>query len=246
MLKLPLGLFGPWMRSKLCESDTTNSVGASLRGHPTCVAILISPEEPNANSSTCLNSACTRESVSMRKLLRLSALLTALLFVSGFAECYKPVTKNQLPSRIKTVAVPAFQMESQALRYKVESRFTDSVMRELVHRGRGLRVQGQREGADAVIEGVIRSFNFGGVLLDDKGRARIFEVTIVAAVTVRDQTENRVLYDNQNFVFRGEYEFASDPRSFFNEEDPAILRMSRSFAESIVSTLINAVEVEKK
>jgi Lipopolysaccharide-assembly len=182
----------------------------------------------------------------MIKALRISLFIVMLAFVSGFADCYKPVTKNQLPSRIKTVAVPAFQMESQALRYKIESRFTDAVMRELVHRGRGLRVQGQREGADAVIEGVIRNFSFGGVLLDDKGRARIFEVTITAAVTVRDQTENRVLYDNQNFTFRGEYEFTSDPRSFFNEEDPAILRMSRSFAESIVSTLINAVQIEKK
>ena len=117
---------------------------------------------------------------------------------------------------------------------------------------RGIKVTANAGGvnvrgcADAVIEGVIKSFNFGGVLLDDKGRARIFEVTVAAAVTVRDQTENRVLYDNQNFVFRGEYEFASDPRSFFNEEDPAILRMSRSFAESIVSTLINAVEIGKK
>jgi hypothetical protein len=182
----------------------------------------------------------------MKPLIRVALFILMLAFVSGFAECYKPVTKNQLPSRIKTVAVPAFQMESQALRYKIESRFSEAVMRELVHRGRGLRVQGQREGADAVIEGVIKNFYFGGVLLDDKGRARIFEVTIVAAVTVRDQTENRVLYDNQNFVFRGEYEFASDPRSFFNEEDPAILRMSRSFAESIVSTLINAVQIEKK
>lgn len=181
----------------------------------------------------------------MKKLIRIAAFATALSFVSGFTECYKPVTKNQLPSRIKTVAVPAFQIESEALRYKVESRFTDAVIRELVHRGRGLRVTGEREGADAVIEGVIKSFNFGGVLLDDKGRARIFEVTIAAAVTVRDQTENRVLYDNQNFVFRGEYEFGSDPRSFFNEEDPAVLRMSRAFAESIVSTLINAVEVKK-
>ena len=182
----------------------------------------------------------------MTKFLRVSLFVAMLCFVSGFAECYKPVTKNQLPARIKTVAVPAFQMESTALRYKIESRFADAVMRELVHRGRGLRVQGQREGADAVIEGVIKSFNFGGVLLDDKGRARIYEVTIVGAVTVRDQTENRVLYDNQNFVFRGEYEFASDPRSFFNEEDPAVLRISRNFAESIVSTLINAVQLEKK
>jgi len=181
----------------------------------------------------------------MNKLFRLLGFAVAFSFVCGFAECYKPVTKNQLPSRIRTIAVPAFQTESTALRYKVDSRFTDAVMKELVHRGRGLRVQGQREGADAVIEGVIKSFNFAGVLLDDKGRARIFEVTVVAAVTVRDQTENRVLYDNQNFVFRGEYEFASDPRSFFNEEDPAVLRMARSFAESIVSTLINAVEIKK-
>src|SRR5678810_1010988 len=134
------------------------------------------------------------------KALRVSIFGLMLFFVSGFAECYKPVTKNQLPARIKTIAVPKFQMKSQALRYKIESRFTDAVMKELVHRGRGLRVQGSREGADAVIEGVIKSFNFAGVLLDDKGRARIFEVTIGAAVTVRDQTENRVLYDNQNFA----------------------------------------------
>src|ERR1700704_6153990 len=117
---------------------------------------------------------------SMRKVLRLSAFLLTLFFVSGFAECYKPITKNQLPSRIKVVAVPAFQ--NNALRFKIESRFTD-----------------------AVIEGVIKSFSYSGVLLDDRGRARIFEVTIEAAVTVRDQTENRVLYDNQNYVFRGEF-----------------------------------------
>lgn len=180
----------------------------------------------------------------MLKFLRLSAFVMTLLFVSGFAECYKPVTKNQLPSRIRTVAVPAFQ--NSALRYKIESRFTGAVIDELVRRGRGLRVQGDREGADAVIEGIIKSFSFSGVLLDDKGRARIFEVTLAAAVTVRDQNENRVLYDNQNFVFRGEYEFANDPRNFFSEEDPAVQRMARSFAESIVSTLVNAVETEKE
>lgn len=179
----------------------------------------------------------------MRKVLRLSVFVVVLFFVSGFAECYKPVTKNQLPQRIKTVAVPAFQ--NNALRYKIESRFTEAVVNELIHRGRGLRVQGAREGADAVIEGVIKSFSYQGVLLDDAGRARIFEVTIVAAVTVRDQTENRVLYDNQNFVFRGEYEFANDPRNFFSEEDPAVMRMARNFAESIVSTLTNAIQIPK-
>lgn len=165
----------------------------------------------------------------------------AICVVSGFAECYKPITKNQLPARIHTVAVPAFQNSS--LRYKIESRFTEAVANELIRRGHGLRVQSERKGADAVIDGDIKGFGFSGVLLDDKGRARIFEVTVTAAVTVRDQTENRVLYDNQNFVFRGEYEFANDPRTFFNEEDPAIERLARNFAESVVSTLVNGLGV---
>jgi hypothetical protein len=181
---------------------------------------------------------------SINKICRAAAFLIMLVFVSGFAECYKPVTKNQLPTRIRTIAVPAFQ--NQALRYKIETRFTEAVINEIVRRGRGLRVQGEREGADAVIDGVIKSFNFGGVLLDERGRARIFEVTITAAVTVRDQVENRVIYDNQNYVFRGEFEFANDPRSFFNEEDPAVQRMARSFAESVVSTLINGFGVNQE
>ena len=73
----------------------------------------------------------------MKRILRLSGFLAILLFVSGFTECYKPVTKNQLPTHIRTVAVPAFQ--NDALRYKVESRFTGAVIDELIHRGRGLK-----------------------------------------------------------------------------------------------------------
>ncbi|MBD0369537.1 MAG: LptE family protein [Pyrinomonadaceae bacterium] len=185
--------------------------------------------------------------ITSRKIVTISAFALMFVLISGFTECYKPVTKSQLPSRIKTVAVPAFQNES--LRFKVESRFTEAVINEIVRRGKGLRVQGSREGADAVVDGVIKSFNFSGVLLqpnDPDARARIFEVEIRAAVTVRDQVENRVLYDNQNFIFRGEFEFANDPRTFFNEEDPAVQRMARSFAESIVSTLVNGFSVTEQ
>ena len=180
----------------------------------------------------------------MKTFLRATAFAITILTVSGFTECYKPVTKSELPSHIKTVAVPPFQ--NNALRFKIEHRFTEAVMNELIRRGHGLRVQSEREGADAVIEGIVKTFSFSGVLLDDQGRARIFEVTITAAVTVRDQHENRVLYDNQNVIFRGEFEFANDPRNFFNEEDPAVQRMARSFAESIVSTLVNGFGVKNQ
>src|SRR5260370_36731180 len=107
----------------------------------------------------------------MKSVFRMSALTLTLLFVSGFSECYKPVTKGQMPAYIKTVAVPAFQ--NNALRFKIEHRFTEAVMKELIHRGHGLRVQSEREGADAVIDGVVKSFGFGGVLMDRQGRRTI-------------------------------------------------------------------------
>ncbi|MDT7542164.1 MAG: hypothetical protein QOE33_2068 [Acidobacteriota bacterium] len=178
------------------------------------------------------------------KLVRVASLLVVALVASGFRGCYEPVTKGGLPKQIRTVAVPPFQ--NQALRYKIESRFTRAVADELIRRGHGLRVQSEREGADAVIDGLIRNFYFSGVLLDKNGRARIFEVTVIGAVTVRDQTTNRVLYDNQNYVYRGEFEFTNDPRSFFNEEDPAAQRIARKFAEDLVSTLINGFGVNEK
>jgi hypothetical protein len=180
------------------------------------------------------------------KFIRLSAIILLFFLVSGFRECYKPVTNSGLPKHIKTIAVPAFQFEARALRYRVESRFTEAVSKEIIKRGKGLQVQGTVKGADAVVEGNIRDFSFSGVLLDRDGRARVYEVTITAAVTVRDLKENRVIFDNQNFIFRDSYEFSQDPRSFFNEEDPAVERMARAFAETVVSTIVNGLGVKEE
>lgn len=178
--------------------------------------------------------------------LRLIPLLCLFFLVSGFTECYKPVTNSGLPKHIKTIAVPAFKFEARGLRYRLESRFTEAVTKEVIRRGHGLKVQGTVQGADAVIEGNIRDFTFSGVLLDREGRARVYEVTVVSAVTVRDLEDNKILYDNQNFIFRDSFEFSEDPRSFFNEEDPAVERMARAFAESVVSTIVNGIGVREE
>ncbi|MGC2235137.1 MAG: LPS assembly lipoprotein LptE [Pyrinomonadaceae bacterium] len=180
------------------------------------------------------------------RFIRLFAVIILFTLVSGFTECYKPVTESGLPKNIKKIAVPAFQFEVEGARYRVESRFTEAVTKEIIRRGRGLKVQGTRDGADAAVEGTIRKFTFSGVLLDREGRARVYEVTIVAAVTIRDLRENKILYDNQNFIFRDSFEFSQDPRSFFNEEDPAVERMARAFSESVVSTIINGLGVKEE
>lgn len=178
------------------------------------------------------------------RFIKLALFVCLLFLVSGFKDCYKPVTKSGLPDGIKRIAVPAFQFEPQGARYRVASRFTDAVTREIIKRGRGLKVQGTREGADAVIEGTIRDFSFSGVLLDRAGRARVYEVSITSAVTIRDLRNNKIIYDNQNFIFRDSFEFSQDPRSFFNEEDPAVERIARAFAESVVSAITNGIGVK--
>ncbi|MEJ7849619.1 MAG: LptE family protein [Pyrinomonadaceae bacterium] len=180
------------------------------------------------------------------KYAKFLSIISLLMVVSGFTECYKAVTNSGMPKHIRTIAVPAFQFEAKGLRYRVESRLTEAVTKEIIKRGNGLKVQGALEGADAVVEGTVRDFSFTGVLLDRDGRARVYEVTVIIAVTVRDLKENKILYDNQNFLFRDSYEFSEDPRSFFNEEDPAVERIARAFAESVVSTIVNGMGVKEE
>ncbi len=160
-----------------------------------------------------------------------------LLFTSGYTECYKPVGRGDaLPKHIHTLAIPAFQNPS--LRFKVEQRFTSAMVDEAIRRARSLHVVSTTEGADAVMLGTIKSFVWRPVLLDDFGRARIFEITITIGLTVRDQTKNKVLFDNQNYVFRGEYEISGDPQTFFNEEGPGVDRIARDFARSVMTTIL--------
>ncbi len=173
----------------------------------------------------------------MNTKMRLIGFTMLLIITSGFTECYRPVGRGDwLPRHIRTVGIPPFQNETQ--RFKVEQRFTASMIDEVLRRGRTLDVLPSAENADAVINGTIRSFALRPVLLDDFGRARLFEVTITVSLTVRDQTRNRILFDNQNYIFRGEYEISSDPRDFFNEEGPAVERLARDFSRSVVTTLL--------
>jgi hypothetical protein len=173
----------------------------------------------------------------MRRTNRLLLLCLVLISTGSFTECYKPAGRGDgLPNHIKTLAIPPFQNPS--LRFKVEQRFTNAMIDEILRRARSLEVVSTAEGADAVMIGTIRSFSFRPVHIDDFGRARIFEVTIVVGLNVRDQTRNKVIFDNQNYIFRDEYEISGDPQTFFNEEGPAVDRIARDFAKSVLTTIL--------
>ncbi len=153
---------------------------------------------------------------------------------------YKPAGKGKsLPANIKTIAVPVFQNSS--LKYRVEQRFTQAVIDEILKRARALRVVTNQDDADAVLNGDIRSFNAPGAILDDRGRTRVWDVRIAISVVVRDLKTHKILFQNPHMTFEGQYELSDDPLSFFNEENPAVDRIAKDFAKTIVSTLMEGL-----
>jgi hypothetical protein len=172
----------------------------------------------------------------MFKPILLAIMLSMIVDVCG----YKPAGKGKsLPADIKTIAVPVFQNSS--LKYRVEQRFTGAVIDEILKRARALQVVTTQENADAVLNGDIRGFRASGSILDDRGRTRVWDVRIVVSVVVRDLRSHKILFQNPRMVFEGQYELSDDPQSFFNEENSAVDRIAKDFAQTIVTTIMEGL-----
>jgi len=172
----------------------------------------------------------------MFKSLLFALVLSIFLGACGYKQAGKGLS---LPSNIKTIAVPVFQNSS--LKYRVEQRFTQAVIDEIVKRARALRVVTNQENADAVLDGDIRSFRAAGSILDDRGRTRVWDVRIIISVVVRDLKTHKIIFQNPRMAFEGQYQLSDDPQSFFNEENPAVDRIAKDFAQTIVSTLMEGL-----
>ena len=48
----------------------------------------------------------------------------------------------------------------------------------------------------------------------------------------------KVLYENPSYLFREEYQVSHELSSFFEEESPALERLSREFARTLVSNIL--------
>ncbi len=164
------------------------------------------------------------------------SLFVLLTFWVGPCGYRRAGTGASLPSNIHVIAVPAFKNAS--LRYRVEQRFTQAVMDEILRRGRRLEVTSKSDGADAVLLGDVRRVDIGGALLDPTGRTRVFQIAITVSVAFKDLKTNRVLFENPAYTFRGEYELPDGPASLFDEEGPAVDRLARDFAQSLIATLL--------
>ena len=160
------------------------------------------------------------------------------LILSGAACGYRLASHANLGSAgsIRTIAIPAFQNET--FQFKIEQLLTTSVMEEFLSRT-SYRIQSQPEGSDAVLRGVVTAL-YSSPIVFDPGSGRTTEVlmTVNLRVTLVDTKTSQVLYEANDLLFRESYEISTDPRVYFGENQPALDRLSRQVAASLVSTLL--------
>jgi hypothetical protein len=141
-----------------------------------------------------------------------------------------------LPQAVRTIAVPAFGNETQS--YKVEQRLTSAVVRELTTRTHYHIVDQISDDADAILRGTVVSTYTSPLTYDSRtGRAASVLVVVSMKVSFTDKA-GKALYDNPAYTFREQYQVSSELPSFFEEDSPAFERLSRQFAQTLVSNIL--------
>lgn len=174
----------------------------------------------------------------MGRRLAQSAMLYVLAIGMGAAGCgYHVAGRNDaLPKSIRVIAVVA--LENKTSSYRIEQKLTAATVHEFLARTQYKVVSNPADG-DAVLRGKVVSLEAAPLLFDTKtGRATTMLVTVKCEVTLTETATAKVLYHTENFLFRNEYEISTDVKSFFEEQDPALDRLSQDFATRLVAAVI--------
>jgi len=152
-----------------------------------------------------------------------------------------------LPDTVHTLAVPMFKNKTQF--YHTEASMTQAVVREFTNRTRLSVTAGSSDGADATVNGTIiaesvqpltyRTNTTTAVAGQTTSVTSSFLVTINVNVLVTDR-DQRVVYQHNNYVFHEQFETTTDLASFIEEDSPAVERLSRDFAQALVSDILES------
>ena len=139
-----------------------------------------------------------------------------------------------IPDTVHTLSIPAFV--NQTPTYKIEQLLTAAVVQEMTTRTH-YRVVSSGD-ADATLRGTVLSTSTSPLTYDSQtGRATSALVVVAVQVSLVDK-QGKVLYQNPSYVFREQYEISQDLTNFFEEDSPAFRRLSREFAQTLVSNIL--------
>jgi outer membrane lipopolysaccharide assembly protein LptE/RlpB len=142
---------------------------------------------------------------------------------------------DALPKNIHVIAVPA--LENATNSYRIEQKLTSATVHEFLA-ATPYKITSNPDSGDAVLRGKVLAVETVPLLFDTQtGRATTMLVTVRCEVTLTQTETQKVLYHTDKFVFRNEYEISTDVKSFFEEQDPALDRMAKDFAQRLVASI---------
>jgi outer membrane lipopolysaccharide assembly protein LptE/RlpB len=145
---------------------------------------------------------------------------------------------TRLPASMRTIAVPMFINQTQT--YRIEQILTRDVVREFLARTHYQVTNDAGQSADAVLKGTVISAHASPLTYDAQtGRISSAVVTVSMKVSLIDHT-GHTFFENQNYTFRQQYQVSREVTSFFEEETPALQRMSQDFARTLVGDILEA------
>ena len=146
---------------------------------------------------------------------------------------------SHIPANVRTLGVPIFASKVQA--FNTETAFTQAMVRELNSRTNYRVVTGaDADHTDAVLKGTIVTETVVPLTYDStSGQTSSYLVNITASVQLVGH-DGAVLYKNDAFAWREQYQSTEDLSGFVQEDGDAVRRMAKDFAEALVSDMLES------
>jgi len=145
---------------------------------------------------------------------------------------------THIPANVRTLAVPIFTTHAQA--FHTEMAFTQAVIRELNTRTRYRILNSDTPGADATLTGTILSQTVAPLTYDAAtGQSSSYLLSITARVVLTAH-DGRVLYRNDRILYREQYQSTQDLNGFIQEDNAAVNRVAKDFAQAVVSDMLES------
>jgi outer membrane lipopolysaccharide assembly protein LptE/RlpB len=146
---------------------------------------------------------------------------------------------SHIPANVRTLGVPIFVSKVQA--YNTETAFTQAMVRELNTRTNYRVLTGaDASHADAVLKGTIVTETVAPLTYDSSsGQTSSYLVNVTASVQLVAH-DGTVLYKNDAFAWREQYQSTQDLSGFVQEDGAAVRRKGKDFAEALVSDMLES------
>jgi hypothetical protein len=147
-----------------------------------------------------------------------------------------------LPESIKIVGIPDFVNRTPY--FEASQLVAQRVRSEFIGRGR-YKVLPQDTGVDAVLRATINNITLTPSGFNEAQIATRYVISISVGIQFVQTSDNAVLWQNPNLIFREEYQQASgggvlDAATFFSSSSNAVERMATDFARTVVSAVLEA------